>query len=139
MSHTPCTVLVVGNTTTSADVADLTSFACDVADRLGYPTVVAVGRDYDPMAYEAVVLADGWEKQYESAALGAEAMLSDVCTLWADAVYEYSVNITCGLCGDVNPEAAPVAVNGGWSVSLCPECAQIIAPATSSDVLPVAA
>ncbi|MFI2431866.1 hypothetical protein [Streptomyces sp. NPDC018693] len=115
-------ILVVGKTDTVDDIADVTAFACDVADRLRFPALVAVSRDYDPMDYEGVVLADGWEKSPASAALGAEAMLSDVCCLWADAVYEHPVNTTCGHCGEDDPEAAPIYLDGRWTVSVCAGC-----------------
>ncbi|KOV94791.1 hypothetical protein ADK65_30355 [Streptomyces sp. NRRL B-1140] len=122
MTHTTPVVLVVGNTSSPVALADLTAFACDVADRLRFPTVVATGRDYDPTQYEAVVLADGWSETFESAALGCEAMLADMCTLWADDVYEYPVNTTCGHCYETDPEAAPVRIEGGWTTSVCPSC-----------------
>lgn len=115
-------VLVVGNTSTADHLADLTAFACDVADRLRFPTVVATGRDYDPTEFEAVVLADGWSETFESAALGCEATLADMCTLWADDVYEYPVNTMCGHCYETDPEAAPVRSEDGWTVSVCPSC-----------------
>jgi uncharacterized protein YuzB (UPF0349 family) len=122
MTHTTPVVLVVGNTSTADHLADLTAFACDVADRLRFPTVVATGRDYDPTQYEAVVLADGWSETFESAALGCEATLADMCTLWADDVYEYGCNTTCGHCGEDDLEAAPVRSVDGWTASVCPGC-----------------
>ncbi|MFJ5731123.1 hypothetical protein [Streptomyces paradoxus] len=115
-------ILVVGNASSPVALADLTAFACDVADRLRFPTVVATGRDYDPTQYEAVVLADGWSETFASAALGCEATLADVCTLWADDVYEYGCNTTCGHCGEDDPEAAPVRSVDGWTTSVCPGC-----------------
>ncbi|MFH8803217.1 hypothetical protein ACH4F6_27050 [Streptomyces sp. NPDC017936] len=130
-AHRPCveerpapkSVLVVGDTSTSAALDDLTAFASDVADRLGFPVLVAIGRDYRPEDFEGVVLADGWATSYDSAVLGCEAMLADVYCVWSEEVYRHPIIATCGLCGDVDPEAAPVAVGGGWSVSLCPACA----------------
>jgi hypothetical protein len=124
MTHNAPTVLVVGNTSTAIALADLTAFACDVADRLRFPVVVATGRDYDPMAFEAVVLADGWEKSFQSAALGAEAFLADVYTLWASDVYDHPVNLICGHCGACDLEAAPVRSEDGWTTSVCPSCVE---------------
>ncbi|MFH9712579.1 hypothetical protein ACH4MW_28175 [Streptomyces luteogriseus] len=132
-------VLVVGNTSSPVALADLTAFACDVADRLRFPTVVATGRDYCPEDFEAVVLADGWSETFESAALGCEATLADVCTLWADDVYEHPVNTTCGHCGEQDPEAAPVRSVDGWTTSVCPGCATEARRLALPGVLPVAA
>ncbi|MEU0588000.1 hypothetical protein [Streptomyces sp. NPDC006132] len=122
MTHTTPVVLVVGNTSTADALADVTAFGADVADRLRFPVVVATGRDHDPTDYECVVLADGWSETFESAALGCEALLADMCTLWADDVYEYPVNSTCGHCGEDDPEAAPVRSVDGWTTSVCPGC-----------------
>ncbi|MGW3989080.1 hypothetical protein [Streptomyces sp. NPDC004830] len=122
MAQNSPVVLVVGNTSTVDALADLTAFACDVADRLRFPVTVATGRDYDPTQYEAVVLADGWSETFESAALGCEAMLADMCTLWESDVYEHPVNTTCGHCGEVDPEAAPVCSEDGWTMSVCAPC-----------------
>ncbi|MGW5617532.1 hypothetical protein [Streptomyces sp. NPDC003877] len=115
-------ILVVGNTSTVNALADLTAFGADVADRLRFPVVVATGRDYRPEDFEGVVLADGWEQSFESAALGCEALLADVCTLWESDVYEHPVNTVCGHCGEVDPEAAPVRVEDGWTTSVCRGC-----------------
>ncbi|MFK0288533.1 hypothetical protein ACIQVL_49880 [Streptomyces sp. NPDC090499] len=115
-------ILVVGNFTTADNLADVTAFASDVADRLRLPAVVATGRDYDLSQYEGVVLADGWHASLPSAALGCEALLTDMCTLWAHEVYEYPVDTMCGHCGTDDPEAAPVYADGVWTTSLCPGC-----------------
>ncbi|WP_432159008.1 hypothetical protein [Streptomyces sp. bgisy153] len=117
-------ILVVGSTTPD-DYADVRAFAADVADRLRFPAVVAVGRDYDPTEYEGVVLADGWERSPASAGLGAEALLSDVCCLTARDVYEHPVNTVCGHCGERDPEAAPVWLDERWTTSVCPGCASV--------------
>ncbi|MEU3297320.1 hypothetical protein ABZ722_33930 [Streptomyces longwoodensis] len=119
---TPGVVLVVGNTTTADDLADLTSFSCDVADRLGFPAVVAVGSDYNPTDFEAVVLADGCALSPSSALLAGEALLADVCVLWAEEVYRHPVTTTCGHCGEADREAAPIFLDGRWTVSVCPGC-----------------
>ncbi|CAM5417358.1 hypothetical protein [Streptomyces purpurascens] len=132
-------VLVVGNISSPVALADLTAFAADVADRLRFPVIVAVGRDYDPMDYEGVVLADGWEKSYESATLGCEALLADVCSMWANEVYEHPVNTVCGHCGEDDPEAAPVRVEGGWTTSVCPGCVGAAGRLVLPGVLTVAA
>ncbi|WP_409473816.1 hypothetical protein [Streptomyces sp. HC307] len=131
-------VLVVGNTTTPDSLADLTAFACDVADRLRFPAVVAVGRDYRPERYEAVILADGWETSFTSAALGCEALLADVCTLWAHEVYEHPVSTVCSHCYGDDPDAAPVLVDGAWTTSVCPSCVDAARRLALPGVLPVA-
>ncbi|MER6343762.1 hypothetical protein ACWC10_00390 [Streptomyces sp. NPDC001595] len=123
ISETSRTVLVVGNTTTSDALADAFAFACDVADRLRFPTVVATHRDYNPGDYEAVVLADGWATSFASAALAAEALHTDVCVLWAHEVDEYPINTVCSHCWTGDPEAAPVRTDEGWTTSICPPCA----------------
>ncbi|GGN38168.1 hypothetical protein [Streptomyces fuscichromogenes] len=122
LAHTIRPILVLGNVTTADNLADVTAFASDVADRLRFPAVVATHRDYDLSKFEGVVLADGWSESFPSAALGCEALTTDMCTMEARDVYEYAVNTTCGHCGEVDPEAAPVYRDGMWTVSVCPGC-----------------
>ncbi|AYN42479.1 hypothetical protein D9753_30385 [Streptomyces dangxiongensis] len=136
LAHRP--TLVVGNTTTPDSYADVRAFACDVADRLRLPAVVAVGRDHDLTQYEGVVLADGWETSFESAALGCEALCEDMCVMLASDVYEHPITIRCGHCGDVDPEAAPVWLDGRWTTSVCPSCVEAHACGGLVGVLPVA-
>ncbi|MFD7461332.1 MULTISPECIES: hypothetical protein [unclassified Streptomyces] len=135
----PCvdgpTVLVVGNTSTADALADLTAFACDVSDRLRFPTVVALHRDYNPGDYEAVVLAEGWATSFPSAALAAEALCTDVCVLWAHEIDEYPINTVCGHCWTDDPEAAPVRTDEGWTTSICPPCADLSRRLTLPNVL----
>ncbi|MBW8796882.1 MAG: hypothetical protein JF597_25775 [Streptomyces sp.] len=117
-------ILVVGNFTTADNLADVTAFASDVADRLRFPAVVATGRDCDLSQYEGVVLVDGWSEALPSAALGCEALTTDMCTMWAHHVYEHPINTVCGHCGENDPEAAPVFRGGVWTTSVCPGCVQ---------------
>ncbi|MFF3166494.1 MULTISPECIES: hypothetical protein [unclassified Streptomyces] len=118
-------VLVVGNVETPDNYADLRAFASDVADRLRLPAVVATGRDYDLTQFEAVVLADGWETSFPSAALGCEALCADMCAMQTRDVYEHPINTRCGHCGTDDPQAAPVWLDERWTTSVCPGCATV--------------
>ncbi|MFF5537872.1 hypothetical protein ACFY71_36340 [Streptomyces cinerochromogenes] len=117
--------LVVGNVTTPDNFADVRAFSCDVADRLRLPAVVAVGRDVDLSLYEGVVLVDGWETSFESAALGCEALMSDMCVMEAHEIYAHPINTTCGHCGEDDPQAAPVWLDERWTTSVCPPCTDV--------------
>ncbi len=136
LAHRP--ILVVGNVTTPDAYADVRAFAADVADRLRLPAVVAVGRDYDLTNFEGVVLADGWETSFPSAALGCEALMSDMCVMEGHEIYAHPINTTCGHCGEDDPQAAPVWLDERWTTSVCPGCAEAHARGGLVGVLPVA-
>ncbi|WP_405994582.1 hypothetical protein [Streptomyces sp. NBC_00986] len=116
------TILVVGNTTTPADLEDLTAFAFDVADRIQLPAEVATSMAYDVTAYAGVVLYDTWLDSVPSAVLGTEALEADMFAIGADELYAYEPTKTCGHCGEVDDEAAPVLRGNTWTVSVCPSC-----------------
>ncbi|MEY2241596.1 hypothetical protein AB8A21_01320 [Streptomyces sp. BF23-18] len=114
-------VLVVGNASTPEALADLTAFGFDVADRLGVPARIAVGRDYDVNDYAGVVLADTWLDSVSSVVLGIEAQEADMFDIDADALYAYAIDTTCGHCFDEG-DAAPVLVGDTWTTSVHASC-----------------
>ncbi|MFF1764789.1 hypothetical protein [Streptomyces sp. NPDC058249] len=114
-------VLVVGDASTPVALEDLTAFAFDVADRLGVPARVAVGRAYDVTDYAGVALADNWLDDVSSVVLGIEAQGADMFVIDADTLYAYAVDETCGHCGDEGG-AAPVLVGDTWSTSVHASC-----------------
>ncbi|MFL4902769.1 hypothetical protein ACJ6WF_06195 [Streptomyces sp. MMS24-I2-30] len=132
-------VLVVGSTTTRIDLEDLTAAAFDVADHLCLPVVVATGRDYRPEDYEGVVLVDGWECSFSSAALGAEALLADVCTLWQRDVDEYPLTTTCAHCFERADDVRPRPAADGWTAPVCSGCVAVHASLMTPGILSVAA
>lgn len=131
-------ILVIGNVTTADNLADVTAFASDVADRLRFPAVVATSRDYDLSQFEGVVLAEGWSTSYESAAFGCEALTADMFTMWAHELYDHPINTTCGHCGE-DDQAAPVYRDGVWTTSVCPSCVQAHESLRFPGILAVAA
>ncbi|MET9409705.1 hypothetical protein ABZX90_28640 [Streptomyces sp. NPDC002935] len=115
------TLLVVGNTSTPAALADLTAFGFDCADRLGLPARIAVGRDYDVTQFAGVVLADSWLDSVSSVVLGIEAQEADMFVIDADALYTFPIDERCGHCFE-DGDAAPVLVGDTWTTSVHASC-----------------
>ncbi|MGW1270727.1 hypothetical protein [Streptomyces sp. NPDC002491] len=119
-------LLVVGKAETEADVADLMALAYDAADRFQMPATVATGRDIHVKDYEGVILADTWTHSVDSVILGSEARTADMFCVSEWFLKNRVPVTTCGLCEEDGPTVQPVAVEGGWSVGLCPACAALV-------------
>ncbi|MDT0469926.1 hypothetical protein [Streptomyces gibsoniae] len=132
-------VLVVGNASTSADLADLTAFAFDVADRLQVPARVATSMDYDVKDYTGVVLSPTWLDWTPSVVLGVEAQKEDMFVGDTEILYSFEPTKRCGHCGEDDDEAAPVLVGDTWTVSVCPGCVTTAAGLALPGALAVAA
>ncbi|MFE9811355.1 hypothetical protein [Streptomyces sp. NPDC005548] len=124
-------VLVVGNTATPADLADVTAFAFDVAERLGLAVHVATDMAEDVTQYEGVVLADTWLDSVASAVLGSEAMASDMFCIEAADVYAFPSDAACTWCGDAG-RVAPRRTRDGWTAPMHFTCASMIRKASAT-------
>ncbi|WP_086772405.1 hypothetical protein [Streptomyces bobili] len=128
-AHRPCvdgtaparnTLLVVGNTDTADDLADLVAFAYDVADRLQMHATVAVGRDVDVTQFEGVILHDSYMDSVNGVVLGFEAREADVFCVDAGFVYAFDPATVCGHCFEEGAE--PVLDGNTWVPSMCAPC-----------------
>ncbi|MFE6157252.1 hypothetical protein [Streptomyces sp. NPDC057889] len=132
-------VLVVGNTSTTVALEDLTALAFDVADRLQVPARVAVGMDYAVTDFAGVVLSDDYLDSVASAVLGTEALEADLFVIRGVDLDAYASDERCGHCGE-DGDAAPVLVGDTWTTSVHAPCADEARRSTSTAKgVPVAA
>ncbi|NEB32753.1 hypothetical protein G3I62_27285 [Streptomyces sp. SID14446] len=127
-------VLVVGTTTTPADLADVTSFAFDVAERLGLAVHVAVGMDADVTRYEGVVLDGTWLDSVASTVLGTEAQDADLFCIPAADLYAFAAEKSCRWCGEAG-RVAPRRTRDGWTAPMHAACATGIRHASKVESL----
>ncbi|MGW4754271.1 hypothetical protein [Streptomyces chartreusis] len=133
------TILVVGNTSTSVALEDLTALAFDVADRLQVPAQVAVGMDYAVTDFAGVVLSGDYLDSVPSAVLGTEALEADLFVIRDVDLDAYASDERCGHCGE-GGDAAPVLVGDTWTTSIHASCADEARRSTSATKgVPVAA
>ncbi|MFJ6466841.1 hypothetical protein ACIQM0_38540 [Streptomyces sp. NPDC091387] len=114
-------VLVTGPCSTPAECDDLTAFAYDVTDQLGFRTVVATSDTVDVREFAALVvygpsLSDPMSTVGTAMVLEAEAALYDVPVIVAQPVSDFA---TCDACGQRQTIAT---VRNGHGEVFCVDC-----------------
>ncbi|MEU9704271.1 hypothetical protein [Streptomyces sp. NPDC047981] len=123
-THTTPRVLVVGDTTTPDGLAIVTALAHEVADRLQMPAVVAMGREYVVMDFEAVVYDElSVLDSVSSVVLWVEATQADMCVMNARELEAFDIAASCRWCGADDEDEPPTFIEGVfWPSDLCTPC-----------------
>ncbi|CAK7279919.1 hypothetical protein [Streptomyces misionensis] len=169
MAHASTPVLVLGNTSTPADVEHLRHVAWNIAYEMGAPAVFATHTDYRVTDFAAVYLANDLEAMVDAptVVLLGEALLAGI-DVHDPLTADEAVTCDCGLihhytrphidaegvvwCAECREESAcawcfqwndveelTIVEQGDAFVPLHAGCAAGPRPATSRSVLPIAA
>ncbi|MFC7966857.1 hypothetical protein [Streptomyces cinereoruber] len=115
-------IAVIGDTSTPEAFDETCAAGMDVADKLRLPARILVGMDHDIRAYEGAVILDTYLDNVASAVLAFEARSADMMALDYSEIMSFSIDLTCGWCGEEDETAEPRRIGDEWTQSICAGC-----------------